>query len=240
MQNDMNIMHHRCIRQWARTAMMLLAALLTAMTAWGEAVTEEQAQEIALAFLKKHHAATAGTRRAPATPQLTTAGLVSGLYLFNVNDNGGFVIVSNDDRTIPILGYSDSGNIDIEKMPDNMRAWLQGYADEIAWLMSANRTRSQSTRSTTPRRDPIATKTAIAPLLTTTWSQGSPYNAAIYTKTGGELFCDRLRGHGHGTGDVLHGDQGRKCHNHDNCGNTSIPNIYIRAQYRCCSCQYRH
>jgi len=159
--------------------MMLLAALLTAMTAWGEAVTEEQAQEIALAFLKKHHAATAGTRRAPATPQLTTAGQVSGLYLFNVNDNGGFVIVSNDDRTIPILGYSDSGNIDIEKMPDNMRAWLQGYADEIAWLMSANRTRSQSTRSTTPRRDPIATKTAIAPLLTTTWSQGSPYNAAI-------------------------------------------------------------
>lgn len=69
---------------------------------------------------------------------LTLAERVSGLYVINVANDGGFVIVSNDDRTFPILGFGESGNIDPDNMPANMRAWLQGYADEIAWLQKSN------------------------------------------------------------------------------------------------------
>ena len=68
------------------------------------------------------------------SPTLTLAAKVSGLYVFNVDGDGGFVVVSNDDRTTPILGYGDSGAFSTIEMPSNMRAWLQGYADEIAWL----------------------------------------------------------------------------------------------------------
>ncbi len=59
---------------------------------------------------------------------------MSGLYVYNVQNKGGFVIVSPDDETETILGYSDSGEFDESHMPDNMRYWLQGYAEEISFL----------------------------------------------------------------------------------------------------------
>ena len=94
-----------------RAVLALLMMMLTATTAWAGQVTEEQARQQAQNFLTNIRP-TSGTRRASATtPQFTSTSQVSGLYVFNV-DGGGFVIVSNDDRTIPVLGYSDTGSID--------------------------------------------------------------------------------------------------------------------------------
>jgi hypothetical protein len=42
-------------------------------------------------------------------------------YVFNVDDNGGYVIVSGDDRTEPILGYVEQGTFDPDNMPENMQ-----------------------------------------------------------------------------------------------------------------------
>ena len=46
-------------------------------------------------------------------------------YVFNAGDDGGYVIVSGDDRTEPILGYVEQGSFDPENIPENMRSWLQ-------------------------------------------------------------------------------------------------------------------
>lgn len=158
----------------------LTLVLLCAAAQWALAdnVTAEQALQQAQAFVANQQAAGGGQRHAPgATKQLIAKGQVSGLYLFNVANDGGFVIVSNDDRTTPILGYSDSGNIDPDNMPDNMRAWLQGYADEIAWLQT------QNAQTTAPRRVGTHVQTAINPLLGADedvnkikWNQNNPYN----------------------------------------------------------------
>lgn len=55
-------------------------------------------------------------------------------YVFDAGDDNGFVIVSGDDRTEPILGYVEHGSYDPDNIPDNMRAWLQGYADQIKYI----------------------------------------------------------------------------------------------------------
>ena len=161
-----------------RAAMTLLLAVLFSIGTWAEDVTPEQAMEQAQSFIKKREVA--GSRQwrtlGTATPQLVMARQVSGLYVFNVADNGGFVIVSNDDRTVPILGYSDEGYIDPDHMPDNMRAWLQGYADQIAWMQQNNITVAAAARGDAPRRVGTHSTDAINPLLTTTWNQGEPYN----------------------------------------------------------------
>ena len=160
---------------WIRAAVLLLALISTTMM-WADQVTAEQAREQALAFVKNRLTAN-GRRLAPgAMPQLKQESLINGLYVFNVADNGGFVIVSNDDATIPILGFSDSGHIDADNMPDNMRAWLQGYADEIAWLQKQPTQSRQSARSRAPRQVGSHSTNAIEPLLTTTWNQYEPYN----------------------------------------------------------------
>ena len=135
--------------------------------AWAEEVTPEQAREIAQEFMKSH-----GSRR--AAPEMEQPVKVSGLYIFNINNNGGYVIVSNDDQTTPILGFSDSGSIDPDNMPSNMRAWLQGYADEIAWLQKNGITTTPATNKA--RRRSGTQKADKAKLIFTTWDQLTPYN----------------------------------------------------------------
>ena len=135
---------------------------------WADEVTPEQAREIALKFMKSH----SSRRAAPAMEQPVK---VSGLYVFNVNNNGGFVIVSNDDETTPILGFSDSGSIDPDNMPSNMRAWLQGYADEIVWFQKNGITATPADNKAR-RRAPTHSHDAISELITTKWDQGRPYN----------------------------------------------------------------
>ncbi len=157
-----------------RTIVWLLALVMVTLVQ-AEEITSQQALQQAQRFLQER--ATAKNRAQKATPQLTMAKQVSGLYVFNMADNQGFVIVSNDDGVLPILGFSDSGHLDPDNMPTNMRAWLQGYADEIAWARE-HKTFTVAKTSTAPaaRRAGSHITAAIEPLMTTRWSQDSPFN----------------------------------------------------------------
>ena len=48
-------------------------------------------------------------------------------YVFNDKKNGGFVLVSGDERTEEILGYSYTGYFDADNLPTNVSWWLKGY-----------------------------------------------------------------------------------------------------------------
>lgn len=136
---------------------------------WAQEVSEKEAQERAQTFVRSHYGRKGGG------PELKSLGQVNGLYVFNMNDKGGFVIVSNDERATDILGYSESGQFDPDNMPDNMRAWLQGYADEIAWAQKNIKEVSETNTKTRARTRAHAT-TTIAPMVTTEWDQLRPYN----------------------------------------------------------------
>ena len=163
---------------WVRVAMTLTVLLCCLTKAWADDVTAEQALQLAQDFVNNHQKAANGSRRAAgADLQLNAAGQVDGLYVFNVGNDGGFVIVSNDDRTTPILGFSDSGFIDLDKIPSNMKAWLQGYADEIAWLQqNGSKVATRKALAKTSSWEVGQSKTPIEPLIKTIWNQGEPYN----------------------------------------------------------------
>ena len=59
-------------------------------------------------------------------------------YIFNAENNGGFVIVSGDSRMKTILGYSEHGSFDLEKAPSNVRWWLGQYEKAISTLNTTN------------------------------------------------------------------------------------------------------
>lgn len=90
------------------------------------------------------------------------------LHVFNI-DGGGYVVVSGDDRTEDILGYSLTGTFDPENLPENMRAFLQEYADGIQYLDDNNIKVSKGGA-------PMRAKTSISKLVQTTWDQWAPYN----------------------------------------------------------------
>jgi len=95
-------------------------------------------------------------------------------YVFNAGDDNGYVIISGDDRTEPILGYVEQGSFDPENIPENMRSWLQSYADEIKYIVDND---LDSNSPMLRKRNKVqATKHSVPELLTTRWNQGSPYN----------------------------------------------------------------
>ena len=89
-------------------------------------------------------------------------------YVFTDNSHGGWVVVSADDGAIPVLGYSEKGNFDIDALPCNMRAWLDGYCTQLEYLQS------HPDASGAPRRD--ASLNEISPMLSTAWDQTQPFN----------------------------------------------------------------
>ena len=95
-------------------------------------------------------------------------------YVFNAGGDGGYVIISGDDRTEPILGYVDQGSFDPDNIPENMRSWLQLYADQIKFIIDND---IQPGSPLIKKRNKVqSTKHSIPELLTTRWNQGHPYN----------------------------------------------------------------
>ncbi len=92
----------------------------------------------------------------------------SPYYVFNAENNSGFVIVSGDDRTEAILGYSDKGSIDVDRIPEGLQDLLDGYKKQIEYLATQNEIKVVK-RVREDWED-------ITPLIMTTWNQRSPYN----------------------------------------------------------------
>lgn len=115
----------------------LVVSLLTMCSVlWAVPIDKQTARQRAQEFLAQKQSIKPVTR-APQTVKVCDAVKQADnepLYLFNADSGQGFVIVSGDDRTDPILGYSTNGAIDPENMPANLQSWLQHYADEIAQL----------------------------------------------------------------------------------------------------------
>ena len=116
-----------------------MMAMLLSGSAIAAPVDQQTAKEKAAAFLKKQ-AQHAGPRRAAAlrNPQLTEAQAFGNeLHIFNMADNGGFVIVSGDDRTEEILGYVEGGSFDITPV-----------VPQLQWLSHCIRLRRSTRRNT--------------------------------------------------------------------------------------------
>lgn len=90
----------------------------------------------------------------------------SPFYVFNVESDGGYVIVSGDDRTRPILGYAEQGNLEEDQMPENMKWWLDNLARQIKAIGT----------SLKPAALTATNLAEIKPLIQTEWGQGAPYN----------------------------------------------------------------
>ena len=100
--------------------------------------------------------------------ELTLANNRDEYYVFNDNANGGYIIISGEERMPEVLAYSHDGNFDADNIPCNMRAWLEEYAEQVAYLRM--HPEAKVTRRTAPERRNIS------PLLTCWFNQGRYYN----------------------------------------------------------------
>lgn len=150
-----------------------MITLVAVITATAQKITPEQALRKAQTFAEQRQAALSkgqshGQLSMKQIQQHDVLKETSGtqLFMYNIGESNGFVIVSADERTPDILGYADSGSIDPENMPENMRSWLEMYAQEIA-SMNTSGDNILYAKSSHP---------AIYPLISANWNQNAPYN----------------------------------------------------------------
>lgn len=90
-------------------------------------------------------------------------------YVFNSANS--FIIVSGDDRSEVILGYGE-GNIDLNNIPDNMRAWLNRYQKQIEFLQEHP---GLQVELPSKLMAPSLRIQSVSPLLTARWDQTAPF-----------------------------------------------------------------
>ena len=128
-------------------------------------VSMQQALQRAQRFMPEKTFSVHNKRRAYGVVDNTE---VAPYYIFNAEDNGGFVIVSGEEKTEEILGYSDTDCLDMENMPNNVRLWLEDYAKAIE--------QAQQREGAIRKVEMSDDKKTVAPLLKTQWNQYAPYN----------------------------------------------------------------
>ena len=161
----------------AKLLISFLLALLT-VSVWGQQITEQQAKERVLQFLSDN--ASTKARGLSQNLQMEAAKMeAQSIYAFNL-EGGGYIIASGDSRALPVLGYSNKGSIDWDRMPANMRYWLKQY-DEATKTLGKNKN-FRNGNSIFAKAKTRASRAAIAPLIKTTWDQGEPYwdNVPLY------------------------------------------------------------
>lgn len=154
---------------------LVLSTLLVSIPVLASAtpVTRQQAQEVARQFMIEKGMTTETAEMAFKAPRRgQVADDNAYYYVFNAPNHRGYVIVSGDDRTAEVLGYSYKGSFDESMLPQHFKAFLQTYADEIQYLDDAKISEIQRA----PRRADNQDYDPIEPLVSSRWDQGSPYN----------------------------------------------------------------
>ena len=157
-----------------RKFFLFAAVLFVAIQTWAAPVDVKTAKSHAQSFISQK--LYDGKLAAPIAGELKmvyaemNSKMLDRAVYYVFNTQNGFVIVSGDDRAEQILGYGDYP-LDMNNIPNNMRAWLGTYKDQLEYLQA-----HEGMQVETPSMMAPSLRTAsVAPLLTAMWDQESPY-----------------------------------------------------------------
>ena len=112
-----------------RKLLSFVACLMACQMIMAAPVTKSQALSTATAFMKEKGW---NVKQQPRmAPRKAKAQAAEKNYVYLFNSDNGFVIVSGDDQTEPILGYVEGAQFNEDEMPENMKWWSGEYERQI-------------------------------------------------------------------------------------------------------------
>ena len=158
-----------------KTSLLLFLLVVGTSSLLAQQVNKEVALAKANKFMDTQ--ANASDKRAQRrAPQLVLANNRNEFFVFNDAANGGYVVVSGEERMPDILAFSVNGIYNEEEIPCNMKAWLDGYAKQVSYLRAHPEAKSV--------RRAHASKANISNLLDCWFNQREPYNKQCPTSGG--------------------------------------------------------
>lgn len=101
-------------------------------------------------------------------------------HIYNVNKNGGWVIVSAENSVIPVLAFSTEGSYGFTNQPPAFIDWMNNYKTQILYAKQNNIDVDSNTKNIWSKYSfkPSISKNvqSVGPLLSSTWDQSYPYN----------------------------------------------------------------
>ena len=154
-----------------RQLLLIVAGVLISTSgALADDLTPEAAKQKAATFLLQKKSATGRRNAKAATPadmQMKQVAIdAKNLYVFNVGNTDGFVIMANDDNYDRVLGYSDNGHLDPNDMPEALQEMLQTYNKSVGAAKAARRKAPTTGSEMAP----------VKPMLKTYYNQSGVYN----------------------------------------------------------------
>lgn len=109
----------------------------------------------------------------------STSADYAPFYVYNAENNGGFVIVSGESSIGNIIGYSDTGSFDLKDAPSNVVTMMKMFSTLVN---NVQRTGSTNYVPDDPLVGPKG-NVKVAPLLDKIqWGQGKPFNGKMPAK----------------------------------------------------------
>lgn len=159
-----------------KRTLLTLAALAMMLTGMANPIGKQAALTVAKNFMKEVNPTavlqTAAVRHAPG---LNNTGETQPYYVFNAENNKGFVIIAGDDRSEEVLGYSDEGSFDSDNVPEALAEMLKGFVEDLCALDSLGLTEPIISANKAPRKAVSLARRPVAPLLKSLWDQGPPW-----------------------------------------------------------------
>jgi len=105
-------------------------------------------------------------------------------YIFNINNNKGFVIIAADDRVEPLLAYNFKGSYSETNNPPAFINFMDNYKKQIVFAREKKLSTSKEIRNkwksysiNNSSKSGNSNVKGVSPLVSTHWSQGKYYNA---------------------------------------------------------------
>ena len=151
----------------------------------------------------------ASTSEAPSGTEAATEASITEIFTETVGDKNiyyvinlapeGWVIVSADYVAYPIIAYSDEGSYSEEDHPPAFDEWMENVKEEIYDAITNELTPLEETVeawSATASGAPLSAS-SVAPLMTTTWSQGGKSSFLLPWFETYDYYCPWEKSVGH-------------------------------------------
>ncbi|MFI5141044.1 MAG: thiol protease/hemagglutinin PrtT [Bacteroidia bacterium] len=165
--------------------------LLGAGTLFAKPVSPNKAKTVAQNFYTQNSKTEVNSVTLAYTQTSTTGSAL--YYVFNINTNDGFVIVTADDNASPIIGYSDKNSFVAPEAYTTIGHWLAIRAKEVEsikklnplptaevaldWIKYITNNPNIANKRANTQNSTSSFASSIQPLVQSTWNQSPNYNA---------------------------------------------------------------